>query len=73
MEAPSSPQLDIIFFFIKNTKKQLLTSKWVNNKSCFKKSVRTFSKNYSTQENIRIPTLKRDCKDYQKRKIQARN
>ena len=36
--------------------------------SCFKENARTFSKNFTTQENIRISRLKEDCKTSTKKK-----
>ena len=41
---------------------------WENTKSSFKENARTFSKNSTTQENIRISRLKEDCKTYTKKK-----
>ena len=62
-------------FFIKNTKKQPLFSKWLveNTKSSFKDNARIFSKNSTTDENIRILRLEEDYKTYKKKKLQTRN
>ena len=43
---------------------------WKNTKSSFKENVRTFSKNSTTLENIKISRLKEDCKII--RELQAR-
>ena len=39
---------------------------WENTKSSFKENARTFSKNSTIQENIKILRLKEDCKTYTK-------
>ena len=60
--SPSSPQLQrICFFFIKSTKNNLSSaSDWSEyNKSCFKENATTFSKNSTTQENIKFSRLKK--------------
>ena len=51
-------------FFIKNTKNNHSSASdwWRNTKSSFKENARTFSKNSTTQENIKILRLKEDCK-----------
>ena len=41
---------------------------WESTKSNFKNNARTFSKNFITQENIRISRLKEDCKTCTKKK-----
>ena len=47
---------------------------WENTKSTFKENARTFSKNSTTQENIKLSRLKEDCKTFiRKRKLQTGN
>ena len=41
---------------------------WENTKSAFKENARTFSENSTTEEDIRIPRLKGDCKKDAKEK-----
>ena len=41
---------------------------WENTKSSFKDNARTFSKNSTTRENIKISRPKEDCKTYAKKK-----
>ena len=56
--------------FIKNTKNNHSSASdwWENTKSSFKENARTFSKNPTNKENIRISRLKEDCKTYTKKK-----
>ena len=67
---PSSPQLQRFSFFIKNTENNHSSaSDWLGNtKSSFKENARTFSKNSTTQESIKILRLKEGCKTYTKKK-----
>ena len=57
-------------FLIKNTKNNHSSASdwWENTKCSFKGNAINFSKNFTTQENIRIPRLKEDCKTYIKKK-----
>ena len=59
----NNPLLYIIF---KNKEKQISSSSdwWKYTKCCFKENAGTFSKNSTTQENIRISRLKKDCETY---------
>ena len=62
---------DRICFLILKTQKNNHSSAsdwWENTKSSFKENARTFSKNSTTQESIRISRLKEDCKIYIKMK-----
>ena len=58
--SPSSPPLQRLFFFIKNTKNNLSSASdwWEYAKSCFKESAKIFSKHSTTQENITILRIK---------------
>ena len=69
--SPSSPQLARLFFLLLKTQKSNYSSTgdwWEYIKSCFKKNVKIFSKNSTTQENIATSILKEDCKTYTKKK-----
>ena len=57
---PSSPQLQIICFFVKNTHKNHFSTCdwWEYINPCFKENARKFSKDSTTQENIRNSKLK---------------
>ena len=62
---------DKIFFFLLKSQKNNHSSTsdlWENTKSSFKENAGTFSKNFTTQENIRNSRLKEDCKPYTKQK-----
>ena len=65
----------ICIFLIKNTKnKHSSASYWGKNTIySFKENARTFSKNSTTQENIRISRLKEASKTYTKKNLQSRN
>ena len=68
--SPNSPQLQRHFFNLKHTEKHSSARDcWGNTKSSFIENVRTFSKNSTTQENIKILKLKEVCKTYSKRKL----
>ena len=68
--SPNSPQLQRLFFNLKHTEKHSSARDcWGNTKSSFIENVRTFSKNSTTQENIKILKLKEVCKTYSKRKL----
>ena len=60
----------ICFFLLKTQQKNYSSASdwWKNTKYSFKDNAKTFSKNSTTQENIRISTLKEDCKTYTKEK-----
>ena len=53
-------------FFIKKTKNNHSSASewWKNTKSSFKDNARTFSKNSTTQEKIKILRLEEDCQTY---------
>ena len=57
-------------FFIKNAKSNHSSARywWRNTKSSVKENARSFSKNHTTQENIKILRLKKDYKTYTKKK-----
>ena len=61
---------DRICFFIKNAKNNHSSGSdwWENTKSSFKENARTFSRNSTTQENIRTLRLEEDFKTYTKKK-----
>ena len=40
---------------------------WRNTKSCFKENTKTFSKNSTAQENIKVIGLKKDWKTFKKK------
>ena len=63
----SSRQLQRLFFIkhIKNNHSSAC-DRCKYTKSCFKENTKIFSENSVTQENIRILTLKEDCKTYVK-------
>ena len=68
---PSSPQLQWICFFMENAQKKHPSASdwWQCTQSCFKENATNFSKNLTTQENIRISRLKKDYEAYTKKKI----
>ena len=69
--SPSSNQLQRLFSFLLKTQKNNHSSAsdwWEYTKSCFKENANTFSKNFTTQENITISRLKEDYKTYTKKK-----
>ena len=56
--------------FIKSKNNHSSASDWWENiKSSFKESARTFSKNSTTQGNIKISKLKKNCKNLYKKKL----
>ena len=59
-----------MLFYQKDKKPHTLASDWREyTNSCFKENAGTFSKNSTTQENIRISRLKTDYKTSTKKKI----
>ena len=61
---------DRVYFFIKNTQKNnhSLASDWLENtNTSLKENSKTFSKNSTTQDNVRISRLKENCKTYTKK------
>ena len=68
----SSHHFERLFYFLSKTYKKNNHSSasdwWRNTKSSVKENARSFSKNHTTQENIKILRLKKDYKTYTKKK-----
>ena len=74
--SPSSPQLQRLFFLLKIQKNDHFSTSdcQKNTKSSSEKNAKRFSKNFTTQENIKFLILTEDRTTYaKKRKLQTSN